>query len=264
MKLIHCALGLLLALGTARAGAGPSTVLAETRPEVPLAETFGKKLTITIDKSKVDLDRHRLTIHVNRPTKRVEYKVYDDIGAVLAEEVKEQEGKAMTGDVELSWKAGSDTKVGKIEVTAFDLEDNWVAVALVPWSLSIPHEEVNFETARHDIRDSEGPKLTQSLEVIRTALETYKDLGRIQLFIAGHTDTVGKPAYNLELSRRRAQAIARWFVDNGVGVPVAYFGFGESKLLVATPDNTDEPRNRRVDYILSVELPSNVGWSYLK
>jgi len=25
---------------------------------------------------------------------------------------------------------------------------------------------------------------------------------------------------------------------------------------VATPDNTDEPRNRRVDYILSVEDPT--------
>ncbi len=264
MKLINSAIVLVLAVFAPWVSAEPKAMLAQPARALPLAETFGKKLTITIDKSKVKLDQHRLTIHVNRPTKRIEYKVYDDIGAVLAEEVKELEDKAMTGDVELSWKADPDAKIGKIEVTAFDLEDNWVAVALVPWSLSIPHEEVNFETAQHHVRDSEVPKLNASLEVIRTALETYKDLGRIQLFIAGHTDTVGKPAYNLELSRRRAQAIARWFVENGVGVKVAYFGFGESKLLVPTPDNTDEPRNRRVDYILSVEIPSNVGWSFLK
>jgi len=34
-----------------------------------------------------------------------------------------------------------------------------------------------------------------------------------------------------------------------------YEGFGEQSLAVATPDETDEPRNRRVDYILSVEDP---------
>ncbi|HEX7596686.1 MAG TPA: OmpA family protein, partial [Polyangia bacterium] len=55
--------------------------------------------------------------------------------------------------------------------------------------------------------------------------------------------------------RKRAAAIATWFRKNGLRIPIAYEGFGEFALLVATPDNTAEPRNRRVDYILSIEDP---------
>jgi outer membrane protein OmpA-like peptidoglycan-associated protein len=59
----------------------------------------------------------------------------------------------------------------------------------------------------------------------------------------------------MDLSRRRAQAIAAWFLKSGLTIPVAYEGFGETALLVETKDEVDEPRNRRVDYILSVEDP---------
>jgi outer membrane protein OmpA-like peptidoglycan-associated protein len=59
----------------------------------------------------------------------------------------------------------------------------------------------------------------------------------------------------VKLSQRRAQAIAAWFRKRGLRIPIAFEGFGEHALAVATADDTDEPRNRRVDYILSVEEP---------
>jgi outer membrane protein OmpA-like peptidoglycan-associated protein len=77
----------------------------------------------------------------------------------------------------------------------------------------------------------------------------------VRLYIAGHTDTVGDAGYNLRLSRLRAQAIARWFRQRGLRIPIGWEGFGESAPLIATADNVDEPRNRRVDYILSVDEP---------
>jgi len=81
------------------------------------------------------------------------------------------------------------------------------------------------------------------------------ELGPIKLYIAGHTDTVGAAAYNLNLSRRRAQSIAGWFRKNGLRIPIAYEGYGGIRAAGGHADNTDEPRNRRVDYILSVEDP---------
>ena len=66
---------------------------------------------------------------------------------------------------------------------------------------------------------------------------------------------MGAAKYNLGLSLKRAQSIAGWFRKNGLRIAIAFEGFGEQALRVATPDNTDEPRNRRVDYILSVEDP---------
>jgi len=77
----------------------------------------------------------------------------------------------------------------------------------------------------------------------------------VTLYILAHTDTVGTAEYNLRLSTRRAQAIARWFRQNGLRIPMAYDGVGESMPKVKTADEVDEPRNRRVDYMLGVEPP---------
>ncbi|WP_461184271.1 OmpA family protein [Xylanimonas ulmi] len=41
-------------------------------------------------------------------------------------------------------------------------------------------------------------------------------LGGACLLIEGHTDDVGAEEHNLDLARRRAEASARRFVDNGV------------------------------------------------
>jgi outer membrane protein OmpA-like peptidoglycan-associated protein len=142
--------------------------------------------------------------------------------------------------------------------------------SLSPWSVYIPHEEVAFATDSAAITTAEAPKLEASLAKISDALAKHKELGGIKLYIAGHTDTVGTNKYNLALSLRRAQAIASWFRKKGLALPIAYEGFGEQALRAATPDNTDEPRNRRVDYILSVEDPVlratdfRAAWKLLK
>jgi hypothetical protein len=39
-------------------------------------------------------------------------------------------------------------------------------------------------------------------------------------------------------------------------MPLYYAGFGEDQLKVKTPDNTDEARNRRADYVIGVEEPA--------
>jgi opacity protein-like surface antigen len=78
---------------------------------------------------------------------------------------------------------------------------------------------------------------------------TRQQVTRIE--VNGHTDTSGSAAYNQGLSERRAAAVAAELVR--LGVPrneIVTRGFGESQLLVPTPDNTREPQNRRVEIIL--------------
>jgi OOP family OmpA-OmpF porin len=69
--------------------------------------------------------------------------------------------------------------------------------------------------------------------------------------IEGHTDTVGTRDYNQELSDRRAAAVVDYLatnfhIDRSRVQPV---GMGEDHLLVPTPDQTPEPRNRRVQVV---------------
>ena len=66
--------------------------------------------------------------------------------------------------------------------------------------------------------------------------------------VTGHTDTVGTSDYNDRLSMQRAERVKGFLT--GIGIPsdrIQTAGRGKRELLVPTADNTDEPRNRRVE-----------------
>lgn len=66
--------------------------------------------------------------------------------------------------------------------------------------------------------------------------------------IIGHTDTVGDEQTNAALSLERAKSVAALFAEAMPDASkVTVDSHGEKNLLVVTPDNTDEPRNRRVE-----------------
>ncbi len=66
--------------------------------------------------------------------------------------------------------------------------------------------------------------------------------------ITGHTDTVGKDSDNDTLSRKRASDILNALIGQGLDATISRaVGRGKRELLVQTPDNTAEPKNRRVE-----------------
>ena len=69
--------------------------------------------------------------------------------------------------------------------------------------------------------------------------------------VIGHTDTTGPDTVNQRLSEQRARAIASLLSARGVAVDrIVATGRGENDLLVKTPDETAEPRNRRVEIMV--------------
>jgi OOP family OmpA-OmpF porin len=98
---------------------------------------------------------------------------------------------------------------------------------------------------------------TGSADLTPGAMQTLAELGQAlnnpalagsRFRIEGHTDTVGAPDANKALSDRRAAAVAaflaqNYHIDYARLQPV---GMGEDGLLVPTPDQTPELRNRRV------------------
>jgi peptidoglycan-associated lipoprotein len=66
--------------------------------------------------------------------------------------------------------------------------------------------------------------------------------------VTGHTDTFASHAYNDALSRERATTVRALLIARGLKPDsVAVAARGKRELLVPTPDNTHEPRNRRVE-----------------
>ncbi len=62
--------------------------------------------------------------------------------------------------------------------------------------------------------------------------------------VAGYADSVGDEAYNLSLSRARAEAVAEVLVRYGVGNELVTVGYGEA---FAPGDELADPNARRVD-----------------
>lgn len=217
------------------------------------AQTTTPPLQVDIDKSKVDLKEHHLELRASHDLVKVSITVTGDSGNVLDAQTIETPQPANVPLV-LRWTPLNEEPVVRIEVSAYDANGAWRTITLVPWSIAIPHEEVNFRTDSFQIDDPEKPKLEASFVKVTESLAKHPEI-KVTLFIAGHTDTVGDASYNLRLSRQRAQSIARWFRQRGLKIPIAFEGFGETALLVKTADEVDEPRNRRVDYILSVDEP---------
>ncbi len=88
-------------------------------------------------------------------------------------------------------------------------------------------------------------------QIITQAVEDYRRTGTARITVTGHTDTSGSAAYNLELSRRRAEAVTSELVRQGVpATEIATVGRGEEDLLVPTADGVREPRNRRVEIVV--------------
>lgn len=224
-------------------------------------------LKVLIDRSKVDLTGHKVEVKLSRAAAKVSLKVFGESGAVLAENEKSFNGAAAGTALVIGWSGAGEEPIMKIEITGYDTDGYWATVAIIPWKASIPHQEVNFPSDSDAIGASELPKLQASLDKIRELAAKHADLGKVTLFVLGHTDTVGSDEHNMALSRRRARAIAGWFRARGLSIGIAYEGLGERALLVKTPDETDEARNRRADYILSLDPPplpgSDASWKSL-
>ena len=94
------------------------------------------------------------------------------------------------------------------------------------------------------------PQATQILDNLGKALSNQA-LAAYRFRIEGHTDTVGTHEYNKELSDRRAAAVVDYLAGNFHvdRSRVEAIGMGEDQPLIPTPDQTPEPRNRRVQVV---------------
>lgn len=100
--------------------------------------------------------------------------------------------------------------------------------------------------------ESGGAELTaESRALLSRIIERAKARKSVDLSVIGHTDTLGKADANEALALTRARAMAEQLRQLGLPkLVLAVESHGERNLLVPTPDETPEPRNRRVEITL--------------
>jgi outer membrane protein OmpA-like peptidoglycan-associated protein len=209
---------------------------------------------LSVDKSRFSLEKREMELLSTRKTSKVDVEVLSDRGEDLGTTTVPFDAAAPGTPLKIQWRQDDGT-VMRIKVKVWDTDDFFQSIELFPWHIYIPHEEVNFATGSFKIEATEESKLASSVGLIQEAVAKYGRFAEIKLYVAGHTDSVGASETNRTLSLNRARAISEFFRRHGIRVPILYDGFGEDALRVPTPDETDEVRNRRAEYIVAIEPP---------
>jgi len=134
--------------------------------------------------------------------------------------------------------------IATLTKTGLELEDRILTTQLVTSSSSlqkkineiISHGSIQFESNTTTMLPRGRATLDQLIPLIRRTPQ-------IAIEIGGHTDKYGAPDYNLELSRRRAEAVREYFISHGLTNPFTAVGYGASQPL----SGAGYQHNRRIE-----------------
>jgi peptidoglycan-associated lipoprotein len=109
---------------------------------------------------------------------------------------------------------------------------------------------VNFAFDDASIRSEDQPAVEKFADVAQ------KHFSGAVITVEGFADPAGTQAYNVALSRRRAEAVRAMLVDHGLGAAqVRTVGYGKARLVVpgAWGDEPGAEQNRRVVFVIETK-----------
>lgn len=137
-------------------------------------------------------------------------------------------------------------EIGPLVQTGLELEDHILAAPLPALSLQkklndiLSHASIEFESNTATITSRSRATLDRLIALLRRAPYTAIEIG-------GHTDKYGAPDYNLQLSRRRAEAVRHYFISHGLTGQFTAVGYGASRPLSAAQTRAGFQHNRRIE-----------------
>jgi len=100
---------------------------------------------------------------------------------------------------------------------------------------------VHFDFDKSVIRPDAVPVLNEAVDVLKAQ-------GGVAVIVDGHTDSVGSDAYNLKLSRRRADAVKQYLMKHEIpSNHITTEGFGKSHPVASNDTADGRAQNRRVE-----------------
>jgi outer membrane protein OmpA-like peptidoglycan-associated protein/tetratricopeptide (TPR) repeat protein len=95
---------------------------------------------------------------------------------------------------------------------------------------------------------------TESIGELERIRDFLHNSPQIKIQINGHTDNVGNPDYNKQLSRKRAEAVMQYLLNNGIATArLTVMGYGQERPLVS---NDDEEGGRAINRRTEIEVVS--------
>lgn len=113
------------------------------------------------------------------------------------------------------------------------------------------YDNLQFEVGKDIIKPESFP----SLDVLA---QTLTDAPTWKLKLSGHTDNTGSAAFNLALSKKRAEAVKKYLVSKGVTADrITTEGLGSTKPIASNDTAEGRNANRRVEFLI-IKDPAQV------
>lgn len=103
-------------------------------------------------------------------------------------------------------------------------------------------ENIFFDVDKFDLKEK---SVTELQKIIRFLSENP----HIKVEISGHTDNSGTPAYNKQLSEKRAGAVYSYLINNGISAnQLTQKGYGSEQPIADNNSETGRQKNRRIEF----------------
>ncbi|MFP5404967.1 MAG: OmpA family protein [Gammaproteobacteria bacterium] len=258
-------LGVVALLAGCAGPAGPNPDLERARAEVnraaamPIVTRFAplelKQATDTVqqadtrwhDKGDADEARHQAYLAVERAAIAENYARARDADEKIKEAsatVDRQRLEARTREAAAARQEASEQAQ---RASAAEARLREIQAQQTERGLLVTLGDVLFETGKAQLLAPAFPELDKLAEFLRQ----YPDR---RLRVEGYTDSVGGDSLNLDLSRRRAEAVRRALVQRGVSpARITIQGYGKNYPVADNSTAEGRALNRRVEVVISDE-----------
>ncbi|MBB6328696.1 outer membrane protein OmpA-like peptidoglycan-associated protein/tetratricopeptide (TPR) repeat protein [Algoriphagus iocasae] len=121
-----------------------------------------------------------------------------------------------------------------------NVEDLNVELVPVASGEEFVFENIFFDFDKYELK-------SESMSSLRRLVKFLKENPNVNILITGHTDNVGSPGYNLQLSLQRAESVQKYLVDEGMHpARVLVEGKGDKEPVVPNTTAQNQALNRRI------------------
>lgn len=207
--------------------------LAQQRAEIASNTAKARQLDAQIQQAGNETDRLRLQARTREAEEATQRAQQAQQQAMSAEQRAAQQQAAARSAQE---------RVGDLEAQLREMEAQQTERGLL-----VTLGDVLFAFDKADLSAQAGPRLDK----LARFLMQFPDR---KLLIEGYTDSVGKDAYNLSLSERRAQAVRNALLQRGVdGARISARGYGKAHPVADNGAADGRAMNRRVEIVIADE-----------
>lgn len=148
--------------------------------------------------------------------------------------------------------AASNYETGTFSIEKTTLKETTIPAQLIPVEVIITDKEVILKNVYFDFDKSNIT--AQGANELDKLVTVMKENPTMVIFVKSHTDSKGKPAYNLNLSEQRAQSTVQYLISKGISKDkISGKGFGNTEPKINCLGNCTEEehaQNRRSEFLI--------------